>query len=136
MIAGAMLLLCVFLFTASSPHVMNGDQVFKGSVTVTGDLAVSGNGSFGRSLSSDTLIAVTRLLALQCIVSNHNALTKDSLSTRGPILAGNFAYSGLPASAPNGTILYCRDCTSASDTTVGGGNGALTFRQNGKWKSL
>ena len=48
------------------------------------------------------------------------------------IVLPTFTFAALPSSPPNGTILYCSDCTIASPT-ASGGTGAVVKRINGAW---
>lgn len=49
------------------------------------------------------------------------------------IQLGSFTQASLPA-APNGTLVYCSDCTVNSATCTGGGSGAVAKRVNGAWR--
>lgn len=71
-------------------------------------------------------IAVVLLLAAS---QSHGQTIIDG----APRTFANLQFSSLQA-YPNGTALYCTDCTQTIPVT-GGGNGTMVFRQNGQWNS-
>ena len=129
----AVLTLCV---SAVAPHVINnGPSVQKGDMTVYGNLQVFGAVSATGSMSSDTVNAVSQLVARDCVLGYTFAVFKDSLRTAGKFSLGVKAFANL-GTPINGTMYYCPDCTAGSNPATGGGTGAIAIRQNGAWKCL
>lgn len=52
----------------------------------------------------------------------------------GTIQAGSVLFANLPATFPNGGMLYCSNCTLASSPCTGASTGAMALRVNGAWR--
>lgn len=48
--------------------------------------------------------------------------------------AGSVTFANLPATMPNGALLYCSNCLLASSPCTGASTGALALRVNGAWR--
>jgi hypothetical protein len=58
-----------------------------------------------------------------------------SVFPAGAQQAGSVTFANLPATYPNGAMIYCSTCTlpAAPATCVGAGTGSIAFRINGAW---
>jgi hypothetical protein len=74
--------------------------------------------------------------ALRRSGSNIDVRTADDLSfaamSMHRVLLTGSVLASLPV-ASNGTVIYCSDCTNASNPCTGGGSGAIAKRLNGAW---
>lgn len=48
--------------------------------------------------------------------------------------AGSVLFANLPATMPNGALLYCSNCLLASSPCTGASTGAMALRVNGAWR--
>lgn len=48
--------------------------------------------------------------------------------------AGSVTFANLPATMPNGAMLYCSNCLLASSPCTGASTGAMALRVNGAWR--
>jgi hypothetical protein len=48
--------------------------------------------------------------------------------------AGSVTFANLPATMPNGALLYCSNCLLASSPCSGASTGAMALRVNGAWR--
>lgn len=85
------------------------------------------------------LVAV--LLAIPAIAAPQDITTLLAIFLRN-LHAGRIVipvqttFANLPASATNGTMVYCSDCTEGADPATGGSTGAFALRVNGRWTAL
>lgn len=54
--------------------------------------------------------------------------------TSGVQQAGSVLFANLPATMPNGAIIYCSNCLAASSPCTGASTGAMALRVNGAWR--
>lgn len=78
--------------------------------------------------SAETLVGVNQF---DNAASWLATITNSSSTTRIDDRVG-MAFANLPATAANGSLVYCSTCTSAAICT-GGGTGAFAKRLNGSW---
>lgn len=50
------------------------------------------------------------------------------------IMTGGTLFANLPATYPNGALVYCSNCLLASSPCTGASTGALALRVNGAWR--
>lgn len=117
---------------ASPANVVSSDRVMTiagwGKVT-SGFDAITRINSYADTVSGDNITSSIRFAT-----KNAGGALTDHLIIRGwggaefqPIF-----FANLPASANNGTVIYCSDCTRAT-TCAGSGTGAFAERLNGAW---
>jgi hypothetical protein len=52
----------------------------------------------------------------------------------GAVQTGSVLFANLPATFPNGGVLYCSNCLLASSPCTGASTGAMALRVNGAWR--
>jgi len=109
---------------------------------VTGPGSVVGTSSVGTPATVLAAIPGLEVPVALVVCGNTNCgnTANGTITDQRPV--ANFPGAGTPLNtslqanlpaAPNGTLIFCSDCTTASACT-GAGTGALASRQNGAWK--
>ena len=85
------------------------------------------------------LVAV--LLAIPAIAAPQDITTLLAIFLRNLhagriVIPVHTTFANLPASASDGTIVYCSDCTEGADPATGSSTGAFVLRVNDRWAAL
>jgi hypothetical protein len=109
--------------------------------TVYAKTGVTGPGSSGTSpgVPASVLIPASGEVPLATVVCG--ASTCATITDVRPLAAFPIAtmmttvtFANLPATYPNGGIVYCSNCTLASSPCTGASTGAMALRVNGAWR--
>lgn len=113
------------------------------SNTVYAKTAITGPGSQGTvppGVPTSLLFAAQGEVALATVVCG--ATTCGTITDNRPVSAfpvgimnTSVTFANLPATYPNGAVVYCSTCTlpAAPATCAGAGTGSIAFRINGNW---
>jgi len=98
-----------------------------GGTNNTGDIILSpvGGFQFAESAGAGWVFqnTVGGVLTTQLTIQGGGGITQN----QGTV------FAGLSSAFPNGSYVYCPDCTNASNPCVGGGTGAFAKRLGGAW---